>query len=104
MIYLEHGGRKSMGQNAATALYYWLLARCPAATVKVQPDQLLSIQPAPKGLPQPGRQVVTLAVAAAEREFGKTPVYDDTKDDNGQSQDILDWLHRNGDVTKLEQR
>jgi len=104
MIYLEHGGRKTLGQNAATALYYWLLARCPAATVKVQPDSLLEIKDVPKGVPQPGEQVITLAVAACEREFGKTPSYEESGSIEDRSNDILGWLKNNGDVTKLEYR
>jgi hypothetical protein len=97
-----------MGKNAASALYYWLLARCPAATVQVDLHQLseslVQVTDVPKSVPQPGEQIITLAVAAAEREFGKTPIFDETKDLNGRSQDILNWLKTNGDVTKLERR
>jgi len=104
MIYFVHSGRESLCRDENLALYYWLLARCPSTVATLpQNESPVEVKKAPKGMPQPG-QVVPLALAACEREFGKTPTFDATKDVNGQCRDILEWLKTHGDITQLEER
>lgn len=98
-ISMIHGDSTSLARCPSLALLLWYKAKHPDSL----PDgaKPFTFYYSEDTYPTGDSDFLVLVVAACEREFNRTPTFDDDGEFETQCLDILQWLHEHGDIDRL---